>query len=539
MKELQIGSRLRELRKKAGLTQSELAETLHVTEQSVSRWETDASAPDIALLPVLAALLGTSADYLLTGKEVVRYVPLSPYDLCRTEKTVSAPRTERESTTYNGIAAEKDFPPKDMQKIKDYGVLPVPYLKKPPEVIDITLGRQLFVDDFLIQKSTFVRQFHQPQKYGGNPIFCPETPLEKGLDGHSAMAAPFSDGVFYDGKEQIFKMWYHAGWFDGTAYAESRDGIHFTRVATGKDGSNRVIPVREGGMRDSCAVVLDRYTDDPMPYKRFLLVRPGGGEIWESADGKHFEKICGTGGTGDRSTVFYNPFRKKWVYSMRTDFGPSCPLRARSYVEADTLADGASLENPVFWQRADRLDPVIPSIGDTPSLYNLDCIAYESVLLGAFTVFCGPENNVSENTGIPKHTELHFGFSRDGFHFSRPDCRIPAIAPNREDPNSFERGYIHSNNGICVVNGDELWFYYTSFKGDETKAGKIAPAKHGMYANASMSLAKLRRDGFASLNAGGYTARLLTRPLCFTGNCLLVNGDFHNGLLRLGVTDDN
>ena len=29
------------------------------------------------------------------------------------------------------------------------------------------------------------------------------------------MAAPFSDGVFYDGEEGLYKMWYHAGWFDG------------------------------------------------------------------------------------------------------------------------------------------------------------------------------------------------------------------------------------------------------------------------------------------------------------------------------------
>ncbi|MCQ2385296.1 MAG: glycosyl hydrolase family 32, partial [Clostridia bacterium] len=34
-------------------------------------------------------------------------------------------------------------------------------------------------------------------------------------------------------------------------------------------------------------------------------------------------------------------------------------------------------------------------------------------------------------------------------------------------------------------------------------------------------------------------ARLLTRPLCFTGNCLFVNGDFHNGFLRVGVSDEN
>ena len=448
----------------------------------------------------------------------------------------SAP--EQTETAYNGIVTDGEFPPRGMEKVEGYDRLPVPYLENPPKVIDITVGRQLFVDDFLIDKSTFVREYHKPVKYAGNPILSPETPLEKGLSGHSAMAAPFSDGVWYDGNDGVFKMWYHAGWFDGTAYAESTDGIHWERVPCAEDGSNRVIPVREGIMRDGGAVVLNRYYEEERPYKMFLYVRPGGGEIWDSADGKAWEKQCNTGSIGDRSTVFYNPFRKKWVYSMRTDFGPQLPVRARSYAEADTLVEGAPLADPVYWVRADRYDPMLASVGDVPTLYNLDAVAYESVMLGAFTVFLGPENNFCTETGIPKHTELQFAYSRDGFHWSRPDDRSPVIAPERENADSWERGYVHSNNGICVVNGDELWFYYTAFRGDTSKTRRPTE-RDGMYDNASTGLAILRRDGFASLNACGYTASLKTRPLRFSGSCLFVNGDFHNGGLRAAILDEN
>ena len=536
---MDLASRIRSLRKKAQLTQAQLAEALSVSEQSVSKWENAQSAPDISLLPRIAKLLNTSNDYLLTGQENVRYVTLSPYDLCRTDKQVVRRKADYPSAGYNGIVEPAVFPPKGMHKPESYEPLPVPYLRKPPKVIDISIGRQLFVDDFLIDKSDFIRQYHQPRRHPGNPIFYPETELECGRDGHAPMAAPFSDGVFYDGKEQKFKMWYHAGWFDGTAYAESEDGLHWERPQLGEGDGNRCIPVRPGIMRDGCAVVLNRYYEEERPYKMFLFVRPGEGEIWDSADGRAWNRIGPTGPIGDRSTVFYNPFRKKWVYSMRTDFGPNYRgVRARSYQEADTFEEGAALDHPVYWARADRYDPIEPTIGDKPTLYNLDAIAYESIMLGAFSIFLGPENDVSVKTGIPKHTELHLAYSRDGFHWSRPEKRTPFLAPNRADPDSWERGYIHSNNGICIIHGDELWFYYTAFRGDSTKIFEHGHAS-GMYANASMGLAVLRRDGFASLNAYGYTGHMTTRPLWFSGEYLFVNADFHTGGMRVAVLDEN
>ena len=76
------------MRKQANLTQAQLAAALNISEQSVSKWENEQSSPDIGMLAPLAAILKTSVDYLLTGKENVRYVELSPYDLCRTDKQV-------------------------------------------------------------------------------------------------------------------------------------------------------------------------------------------------------------------------------------------------------------------------------------------------------------------------------------------------------------------------------------------------------------------------------------------------------------------
>ena len=41
----------------------------------------------------------------------------------------------------------------------------VPYLKQPPKTIPIDVGRQLFVDDFLIESTDMKRVFHQAEKF--------------------------------------------------------------------------------------------------------------------------------------------------------------------------------------------------------------------------------------------------------------------------------------------------------------------------------------------------------------------------------------
>ena len=114
---------------------------------------------------------------------------------------------------YNGICLPKDWPPKNLSGTSREP-LSVPYLKNPPSVIPLNVGRQLFVDDFLIEHTTLHRLFHTPRLYEHNPILKPETSLEMN-NGICPVACPFHDGVFYDPKDQLFRMWYHAGWFDG------------------------------------------------------------------------------------------------------------------------------------------------------------------------------------------------------------------------------------------------------------------------------------------------------------------------------------
>lgn len=79
-----IGSRIARFRKANGMTQEDLANLMGVSSQAVSKWENDASCPDISLLPQLSKVLGVTTDELLTGKNnQVKMVPAEhrkPFD---------------------------------------------------------------------------------------------------------------------------------------------------------------------------------------------------------------------------------------------------------------------------------------------------------------------------------------------------------------------------------------------------------------------------------------------------------------------------
>ena len=64
-----IGETIANLRKQKGMTQSELAEKMNVTDKAVSKWERDLSCPDINTISKLADVLDVSVEELLKAKK--------------------------------------------------------------------------------------------------------------------------------------------------------------------------------------------------------------------------------------------------------------------------------------------------------------------------------------------------------------------------------------------------------------------------------------------------------------------------------------
>ena len=62
---MNIGKNIKELRKENGLTQTQLADLLFVSQDTVSLWECGTSLPDVKALIAMTKIFGVSADYIL------------------------------------------------------------------------------------------------------------------------------------------------------------------------------------------------------------------------------------------------------------------------------------------------------------------------------------------------------------------------------------------------------------------------------------------------------------------------------------------
>lgn len=64
-----LGQKIKKLRTEKGLTQKDLSDQLHVTFQTISKWESDTNEPDITTLKELAKFYGCSVDYLINESD--------------------------------------------------------------------------------------------------------------------------------------------------------------------------------------------------------------------------------------------------------------------------------------------------------------------------------------------------------------------------------------------------------------------------------------------------------------------------------------
>lgn len=454
-------------------------------------------------------------------------------------------QSQSQTSLGNGITLPAQWPPR-------YAIptspeeMPVPYLVKKPKVIPVNIGRQLFVDSFLIAETNLKQVYHTPRFYENNPVLEPDKEWEKTVQG-ALYAAPFSDGIWYDDAEKKYKMWYLAG--AGmmhkednqtfyTCYAESKDGKKWEKV------NQDIVPgtnIVDTCNRDASTVWLDRFEKDSSKrWKFFNIERRSTDRRWQfvlkySSDGIHWSKgVAQSGDLYDRSTAFYNPFTKKWALSLRGSTPVS--TRSRFYIEHENPEMLVSLAHRVrqdaddkfvtFWFSPDNKElrhEKYPEVA--PGIYNFDVMAYESVMLGFYSAWAGPENDICARDGIQKRNVISLGYSRDGFHFTRP-THLPFMNVN-ETEGAWNWGNMQSINGVPLIVGDSLYFYSSG-----RRLSKVMWDSH-----TSTGLATLRRDGFVSMQAPRKEGYLLTEKLSFDGKYLFVNADVGKGKLLVEVLD--
>ena len=150
----------------------------------------------------------------------------------------------------------------------------------------------------------------------------------------------------------------------------------------------------------------------------------------------------------------------------------------------------------------------------------MSTFAYETMYLGLLWIF-----RATDDEGYlvgPVFVEL--ATSRDGIHWEREDGDRPPILPLGK-PGSWEDGMIYTANHP-LVEGDRIKLYYGGF--DE---------EHSMPMHGKIGLATLRKDGFASLDAGDKEGTILTKRLAGVSGPLHVNCTSSAGWVKVELLD--
>lgn len=110
-----LGEKIREARRKCGLSQEQLAEKMSVSRSAIAKWETDKGLPDVGNLKILARLLNVSVDLLLDEAEAAdELVIREPYNLaaygygCSRVKKDRAVRDKFSNTTIYPLLGRQD-----------------------------------------------------------------------------------------------------------------------------------------------------------------------------------------------------------------------------------------------------------------------------------------------------------------------------------------------------------------------------------------------------------------------------------------------
>lgn len=422
--------------------------------------------------------------------------------------------------------------------------------------IQLTAGRkELFLDDHVIERlDGLTRRMHPPRKHG--PVIRPD------VEGDSIQ---IRTGPFWNPAEKQWMMWYLGG------FAASRDGERWEKQR------DRMLPATRYEFKDPLTgrEILRQHGDgtsinhaiydpgDPDPRRRFkgaghkgpLCCLQGGrgpgfypaisadGRTWQlletafvpTADESHFN-------IDEERRLYFatvkhaGPYGRSVYLSVSRDFDHWSDPRDCLIFQADKRDQelGAErvrlhLNNPNLRKPAfHRPEEYVTDI------YNLPVFRYEGIYVGLPTVFNHSGNSRVNSDGFSM-TEL--ASSRDLIHWDRSGNREKFLPLSELDgERNYDTAQLLAANRPIVKDG-EIWFYYTGLKWrhhpDDVKSeDPVSRPDTG-----AILLAKLRLDGFLSLDAGAAPGTLLTKPMVWNGAQLHVNVDAPDGQLRAEIVD--
>lgn len=414
------------------------------------------------------------------------------------------------------------------------------------EPLSIGSRRQLFLDDVVIaEMKNLERTWHQAEKRP-EPVVAPDRPN----DFEGVMLFP--GDVLYDEQERIFKMWYSSPEYvpppprkPGNAYvirwhlsyATSKDGVHWEKpnlgqvMFQGNTNNNLVFDSVTSNANPKHVwlyrqVLLDPHDSDPS--RRYKAVGFSGTFPWDgnspfwgvsvafSPDGLHWTDypknpvIHAVGDEGAFSIGWVEALGKYVMYVR--------------VIQAPRQTGVCFSDDFVHWSESKIIAGPEPGDPKDLQIYGMGARRYQDLYVGTEWIFrTAPELVVS-----PIFSELVF--SRDAIRWIRP-------TPGRYfltlgSPGAFDDCMAFACSPLEV--GDELFFYYT---------GADYPHNDAMITGApgaAVGLAKMRRDGFVSLDSRTNDgSEMATVPLRCEGKALVVNARAKQGSINVAVLDQD
>jgi hypothetical protein len=422
------------------------------------------------------------------------------------------------------------------------------------KTIEFGSGRQLFIDDYLVASMhALKRTLHQPTDIESNPVMTQEHPWE-----HRRI--PFGS-VIYSAEEKKFRCWYltlniydsrpgfrgyrkdhHVPLHEAAflCYAESQDGVHWLKPELGLHeyrGSkkNNILLTCPGSHFDSTSVMHTPHdTEKPWkmisfigrwPYREDLIKKQWGENFqfgvkhaahyaWSSKDGIYWKPMNNSQPVlraSDRSMFWWDSEKKIYVAASKSSYQKK---RAQRYAWSRDAVNWTI--TPTWIHRTDERDHP----GDQGEA------AYGFKYGGQYVGFCEMRQ---PRKGKPTLINWQLMTSRDGRNWTRPIREM--FSP--DGPKESWRHQVHKIFANPPIEQDgELLIYYGG------KSGMVSVEK-GDEPFQALCLARLRLDGFVSLDAGDSEGTVTTKPFKLPAGTLHMNVDATQGEILATMLDSD
>ena len=408
--------------------------------------------------------------------------------------------------------------------------LPATIAQASTQLGDLSGPWLLFVDDHVIDsKANVIRSYHTFEKHPGNPVMSGDKPWEGNIAYLYGTVLPDEEGKGY-------RMWYHS-WADREyrmLYATSVDGIHWEKPDLGlveyKGSKQNNILFRRTHENHNPQVIHTPWEKDPNRCYKLIYFEYGrtppkftttGYWGMVSPDGIHWQDVKNDpillDSPGDVGNFVWDSHTRRYMgwpkkFSEVRGFRRRC-VGFSATENFDTWPASELVLTPDEFD--DRWVTSESAEGAHTDFYGLCGFAYESMYLGFLWVFPITDG---KNDG-PIFVELVT--SHDGIHWERQEKPRPPILPLGPE-GSWDDGMLFTSNHPLVEQG-LIKLYYGGFDVTHSEDG----------GKAAVGLATLRKDGFASLNAGDEEGIITTKPLTGSTGPLAVNYCTENGWVKV------